>query len=218
VCEENHYNKEYHKKRHINLIVNDEYFWARAEASKRLYFQKEEINKRIMEFGCGIGQTIAMIPNARGWDVSSEARAICRKRKIMVYENLEDIPKKEWDIVFCRHVLEHVENPLSALTLIRELIAEGGELYLILPKENHFYCHMDQDLNKHFYCWNFRAINNLLIQAGFLPYANYYKYVLGYRALLPIRRILGKSTYYYFIRFIGWVKRNGELVIRAKLA
>jgi hypothetical protein len=87
VCEENYYNKEYHKKRHINLIVNDEYFWARAEASKRLYFQKEEINKRIMEFGCGIGQTIAMIPNARGWDVSSEARAICRKRKIMVYEN-----------------------------------------------------------------------------------------------------------------------------------
>jgi SAM-dependent methyltransferase len=214
---DSYYDKDYHSKRHKNIIADDEYFRARAEASARFYFTEEERKKHIFDYGCGIGQSFAALPNAMGWDISSEAREACRKRGLQVYDKVEDIPKKSWDIVFCRHVLEHVEHPLEALMTMRRLVAEGGELFLILPKERHYYTSMKPDLDQHLHCWNFRAINNLLVRAGFTPYANYYKYALGYRALLPIHRAFGKKLYYYATILVGRLYRNGELVARARL-
>lgn len=210
------YDNAYHSRRHAKMIADDEYFWARAEASSRLYFTEEERKKAILDYGCGVGQGIAALPNAAGWDASSEAREICRQRKLNVYEELSDVPKKAWDIVFCRHVLEHLESPLDALRKMRELLAEGGELYLVLPKEKHGPAPFTPDIDQHLYCWNYRTANNLLLRAGFEPYVNRDCYVLGYRALLPIRRLFGRAVYYWGCRLVGYLKRNPELIIRAR--
>lgn len=212
------YDRGYHAERHVRLIEDDEYFWTRSKASARIYFTPEEQRKRIFEYGCGIGQSIASLPNAAGWDVSSEALELCRRRKIRVYDELEAVPRRAWDIVLCRHVLEHLENPLEHLKRMRELVAEGGELYLILPYEFHYFPPLEPDLDQHLFCWNFRAANNLLMRAGFKPYRNYYVYVLGYRAFMPIRRILGDTAYHYSLLLGGRLKRNNEIVVRARLA
>jgi SAM-dependent methyltransferase len=212
-----YYDRGYHTKRHKNIIADDEYFWARAGASARFYFTEIERTRHIFDYGCGIGQSFAVLANAAGWDISSEARQACRRRKLQVYDSIEDVPERSWDIVLCRHVLEHVEHPVETLTTIRQLIADGGELFLVLPKEQHYCTSMEPDLDQHLYCWNFRTINNLLDRAGFAPYANYYKYALGYRALLPVHRTLGKNIYYYSTIIVGRLYRNGELVIRARL-
>ncbi len=212
-----YYEQGYHAKHHGKIIADDEYFWARAEAQARLYFTEDETQQRIFDYGCGVGQAFATLPNAKGWDVSGEARQACRKRQLDVYDRIEDVPRKAWDIVFCRHALEHVEHPIDVLGTIRELIAENGELYLILPKERHSYSSMKPDINQHLYCWNFRAVDNLLHRTGFEPYANYYKHALGYRKLLPLRRTFGSGLYHYATLAVGWLKRNGELVIRAKV-
>ena len=209
------YDRGYHSQRHAHLIGEDEYFWARAEASARLYFSPEERSKRIFEYGCGIGQGIAALPHASGWDVSSEAREICLRRNLRVYDDIDTVPRKAWDIVLCRHVLEHLENPLQHLKLMRELIAEQGELLIVLPREKHYLASFTPDLNQHLYCWNFRAINNLLERAGFQPHANRYAYVLGYRVLLPVRRILGADAYFYATLIVGYLKLNSELIVRA---
>ena len=211
-----YYDRGYHTKRHENIIADDEYFWARAEASARFYFTNEEKTKPIFDYGCGIGQSFAALPNAMGWDISTEAREVCRRRGLRVYDKVEDVPERSWDIVFCRHVLEHIEHPIEALRTMRRLIAENGELFLILPKERHYYTSTGPDLDQHLHCWNFRAINNLLDRAGFTPYANYYKFALGYRALLPVRRLFGKGLYYYATIVVGRLYRNGELVVRAR--
>ena len=211
------YDRQYHSQRHAHLIYDDEYFWARAKASADLYFSSQEQAKRIFEYGCGIGQGIASLPHAAGWDVSAEAREICRRRNLQVYEDLDDVPRKAWDIVLCRHVLEHLENPLEHLRLMRELIVDHGELFLVLPRERHEESTFIPDLNQHLFCWNFRAINNLLARAGFVPYMNCYEYVLGYRILLPVKRMLGLGAYFYATRLVGHLKRNGELIVRARL-
>lgn len=213
------YNGNYHGRRHRHLILNDEYFWARSRAAVRFYFSEGEQRKRIFEYGCGIGQGIALLPNAGGWDISREARDACRRRQLKIYDHFEDVPRKSWDIIFCRHVLEHVTEPLTVLRTVRDLLVDdgSGELYLILPKERYYRSAFEPDLNQHLYCWNFRTINNLLHRAGFVPYRNYVKYIIGYRKLLPVKRLFGKDCYYYMARLLGWLKRNGELVIRARL-
>lgn len=211
-----YYDYGYHTKRHVHMIAEDEYFLARAEASARLYFTPAEQQRRILEYGCGMGQTIATLPSAAGWDISAEAREVCRRRHVRVYDELSDVPKKEWDIVFCRHVLEHVESPLDALRNMRELVTEDGDLYLILPQEHHAPPRAAPDVDQHLFCWTHRTANNLLRRAGFEPYANHECYVLGYRVLLPVRRLLGKNAYYHACRLVGHLLRNAELIIRAR--
>jgi len=35
--------------------------------------------------------------------------------------------------------------------------------------------------------------------------------------LLPVRRILGADAYFYATQIVGCLKRNGELIVRAKV-
>jgi SAM-dependent methyltransferase len=213
-----YYDSNYHGARHPELIGEDSYFRARADVQARFYFSADERQKRIFEYGCGIGQGIAGLPNAAGWDISSEARTICRNRNLSVYETLEDVPKAAWDVVFCRHVLEHVERPIDALASMRELLKPTGELFLIVPKEEHFSPKLAPDLDQHLHCWNFRALNNLLFRAGFAPRTNEYRYMLGWHAFLPVWRYFGASAYYHVTTLGGVLRRNGELTVRATLA
>jgi len=213
-----YYNSTYHADRFPDLIGDDEYFWARAEAQARFYLTPEERNVRIFEYGCGIGQSIAGLPRAVGWDIGQQALDICRRRGLNVVNSLDDVPRGEWDIVFCRHVLEHLEQPLEALVSMRSFIAPGGELYLIVPKERHYECRIAPDLDQHLYCWNFATINNLLFRAGLTPYRNEYRYMLGWRAFLPVRRYFGKDAYYWITKLGGVFRRNGEVVVRARVA
>jgi SAM-dependent methyltransferase len=212
-----YYDSGYHGARHPELIGEDAYFEARAEVQARFYFSADERRKRIFEYGCGIGQGIAALPHAAGWDISAEARAVCRRRNLSVYETLEEVPRACWDIVFCRHVLEHVERPIDALASMRALLKPTGELFIIVPKEEHFSPKLAPDLDQHLHCWNFRALNNLLFRAGFAPRTNEYRYMLGWHAFLPIRKYFGASAYYHVTTQGGVFRRNGELTVRASL-
>src|SRR5262245_11184232 len=118
-----YYNSSYHTSRFPDLIADDEFFSARAEVQARFYFTAAERNLRIFEYGCGIGQGIAALPNASGWDIGQQALEMCRRRGLRVIDRLENAAQGSWDIVFCRHVLEHVEQPLAALETMRTLIA-----------------------------------------------------------------------------------------------
>jgi SAM-dependent methyltransferase len=214
-----YYEDKYHSVRHHEMIVDDYYFRARADVQSRFYFTPAERTLRIFEYGCGVGQGLAGLPNASGWDISAEARDLCRQRKLNVYDDIAEVPREAWDIVFCRHVLEHLEQPLEALRQMRELLSRGGELYLVLPKEDHYpVMNIAPDVDQHLYCWNFRALNNLVFRSGLAPYRNDFRYSLGWRALLPVRRMLGAAAFFHLTHWGGQLlKRNGELVVRARL-
>lgn len=213
------YSKNYHSKRHSELIKDEFYYYSRAKASLRMYFSKilnSSNSPKILEFGVGIGQNIALLKNAYGYDISEEALQECRKRNLKVFDSIEKIPNDEFDIVLSRHSLEHVPNPLESLDQIKNKLKKGGILILILPKEKHRRSSFCPDLNQHLFCWNFRSINNLLNLVGFKPEINGYKYVLGFRKILFVHKIFGFSVYLYLAKLIGILFRNGELIIHAR--
>jgi SAM-dependent methyltransferase len=210
------YDDVYHQSRSQHLIADDAYYLARGVASVALYFSEAEQERRIFEYGCGVGQTIANLPKAGGWDVSCEARAVCRAKGLNVPDRIDEVESDAWDIVFCRHVLEHVEDPLATLRLLRRLATPEGELYLILPRERHGGSELTPDHNQHLFSWNFRTINNLLHRSGWFPYHNEVKYSWGYRRLLPVRRLLGPGAYLQAACLVGRLWNNGELVIRCR--
>lgn len=213
-----YYDAAYHGVYRRVLLHDDEVFWARSEASVRAYFTPQDRDLRIFEYGCGLGQGIARLKQSAGWDVSSEARQACRRRGLRVYETLDEVPTGAWDIVFCCHVLEHLEDPLRALRRMRSLLVPSGRLLLVLPKEGHWIEPIQPDWSQHLFCWNFRALNNLLFRSGFVPFINRYHHAAGWHRLVPVKRLFGMEAYILLTRLGAVLRRNGELVIWARPA
>ena len=208
------YQAGYHGIRHADLLGNEEYFWARAETALK-YFLPRDLDGRVFDFGCGVGQSMALVPDEEGWDISPEAVGACRRRGLRVYDRLEAVPRGVHETVLCRHVLEHVEAPLGSLRMIHTLLKPGGVLILVVPEEPRGPSPLLPDLNQHLYCWTFRTINNLLYRAGYTPVSNAMRYPLGWLAFLPIRRRLGSQVYVRLTELGRVLRRNGELVVRA---
>ena len=132
-------------------------------------------------------------------------------------DTMLDVPRGAYNVVLCRHVLEHLEDPLTSLHMMADLLAPGGVLILVLPKEDHWMPgNLRPDTNQHLYCWNPRTIANLLWRASLEPLSIEYRYPFGAHRLLPLRRI--SPALYHTVRRAGSVLgRNGEMVVRASL-
>jgi SAM-dependent methyltransferase len=212
-----HYETGYHSTHQKPLYTRDDYYLARAEGALE-YFTAAEREGRVFDYGCGLGASIYLLPNAEGWDVSGEARARCRERGVRVYDRLRDVPTGAYDTVLCRHVLEHVEEPLAVLRSMRALLKPTGTLVLVLPKERFWLPRSTRpDMNQHLYCWTPRTIYNLLWRAGFVPGLATFQYPFGALRLMPVRRKLGARTYRRAVRVGRILRRNGEMVIRARM-
>jgi SAM-dependent methyltransferase len=211
-----YYDEGYHSAIHSKMIEDDNYYWARSQAFSRLYFTSEDRRLAVLDYGCGLGQTVAAIPNAYGYDASREARDIARKHGVKIFNSPAEIPAASFDIVICRHALEHMADPLDVLTALGTYLRSDGKLILVLPKEKHYATPFEPDGHMHIYSWNFRCINNLLSLAGFRATSNRTFYNLGYRVLLPLRRLIGSVGYELATAVVGRLTNNGELVIHAK--
>jgi SAM-dependent methyltransferase len=212
---EKFYDQDYHQKVHGNLFENEEYFWARAKIFNQLYFSENESNLKVLDYGCGLGQASVCVRGAHGYDASLEARTFAQKMGLEVYDNPSAIPRGYFDIVICRHVLEHVPNPLEVLSLHLSLLKPGGRLKLILPKENHGAADFRPDEHMHLYSWNFRNINNLLSIVGFEVVANRQLHHWGFSKLLPIYKLFGLKAYGCVTFLVGRLTGTAELSIEA---
>lgn len=124
-------------------------------------------NKKILDFGCGLGHITKSI-NADCYDISSfcQEKLIAQGRK--VYQTESEIPNKHFDIILCNHSFEHYQYPTLALENFYKYLKNGGILCLVLPVDpilpRTVY---KQDVHKHYYSWNFQNITNLLLEHPF---------------------------------------------------
>jgi len=209
------YDSNYHSHVNQKPMEDEVYFQGQAVLRRELYFRDIE-GKRVLEFGCGLGQNIALIPGAAGFDASREAREHCQKRGLKVFAKATQVPKGKWDIVLCRHVLEHLEDPLSALRLMRNFLSPGGQLYLVLPRDKDEPSGLEPDIHQHLFTWNFRAANNLLNRAGYKVVRNEYRYFQGVRLFLPLKKFLGDKVYVTAVQALGRSMGQGEFFLVAE--
>lgn len=180
------YEEEYHEHSHEHLLNDKSYYLARADIAKLKYF-KDVTDERVLDFGCGIGQSIALLENAWGHDKSRFALTKAKEKGVKVLGNLKDC--KDFDIVFSRHVLEHCEEPAHELRKMRDCLRENGRLILVLPIERQKKVPLRLSQNQHIYGWNFQTINNLLVKTRFKPVVNRYTRGTGYQKLQVLHKI-----------------------------
>lgn len=105
------------------------------------------------------------------------------------------IEKRNYDLIYSCHSLEHYQNPNKYLNFVRDLLKEDGLFYIDIPNiEN-----IDNDYNideffydKHLYYYDYESIKSFISSIGFTPL---YSKVTNQNIGLLFKRCNHKSIY-----------------------
>lgn len=205
------YEKEYQELVHNNLYKDPEYYAMRAAFAYKDYFADKHLGyKKLLEWGCGLGQNIYFLNcigyDVAGYDISKFAIDFCKKKGLNVSNKL----KGKYDVIFCRHVLEHLQDPYNTLKEMAKHLNAGGYLDLIIPYERQREGDFTPDSrNGHLWAWNMQTIVNLIHDTGY--------------KVIQVEKLVEGDGYYklksnLLAKLAGWIRGCRELrVVAIKL-
>lgn len=178
----------------------------------------------VFEYGCGAGWNLAALPAARrvGFDVADFLRAEVERQGLEFVADTAALPSGLAEVVICHHTLEHVPEPLAALTEMRRLLKPGGRLGVWVPyeKERRYRRFDPAEPNHHLFSWTVQSLGNLVTSAGFwVRQAGLARY--GYdrfAAAWAVRLGLGETGFRLLRRLLIAVGPLWEVVVLAEPA
>lgn len=114
-----------------------------CERLKYLKFADRTV-RSILDIGAGAGENLeavaAMYPSAKKYAIEPSPKAVAvleSNGADVISRNIDSAWERsfsgKFDFVLMRHVLEHVADPLEALSKIATVISEGGLFYIAVP-------------------------------------------------------------------------------------
>ncbi len=147
------------------------------------YLETEPKTPSFLDVGCGVGFLADFVKKQMKWDACGidPSPAAAEGRKLfgdfIFTSDIADLHKNEsrtFDIVYASEVVEHVEDPLAFIQLLRRHLSDNGVLVLTTPDaasidQSHPFVSLLATLSPGFHVILFseQALGMLLRQAGF---------------------------------------------------
>lgn len=159
-------------------------------------------NKKVLDVGCGTGEYLKYFsPESLGLDISPLNLEEAQKNNLRVKQadlNAPPALEEKFDCVFCSHVLEHVENPISLLRYIYDHLEADGTAIISIPNENSLihlkYPYFTMNSN-HLYSFSIANMKELLMHTGFELLEVHYDYYTEMTNRAGINKVLEKLDY-----------------------
>ena len=214
------YDSQYHHLKFNRYFADENYYQERARLAKDQYFsQFFNESAKVLEFGCGLGQNIALFKNRYGYDLNKDLYPLLKKKGIVTFNSLKEIPNNFFDEILISQVLEHLEQPLETLKELQKKLKKEGHLRLVLPKPDVNPRLTGKEMNTtkdgHIYGGGFYEANHLLNLAGYQIIANKRIYHRGVDKLFSLSSV-SYSFYKALINFYGHIVNDFDLLIIAK--
>jgi 2-polyprenyl-3-methyl-5-hydroxy-6-metoxy-1,4-benzoquinol methylase len=169
----------------------------------------------VLEIGGGEGIFLEMLKKV-GYDVeltepSRSAAMRARLRGLIVYEDyFQSIDfKKKYSVICMAHVLEHMDNPVTVLAGLRELLIPGG---IVLLTQTNFRGLMPRRLKNKWYAWVPDQHFSHFSVSGMQHIASSVNaIVLGHRYS---RLVHGKSISNSLVRFIPFLQDQFHIALQ----
>lgn len=138
---------------------------------------------RVLDFGCATGVLYSMLPNPWketyiGVELNENARLAAHEYTDRpIFKSIDEALShtqynNKWNLVILNQVIEHIKNPIEALSKIRQGSIEKGILFVSTPNSN---CLKRKLLRSrwsqyqnptHLFAFNWKALQKCLIKAG----------------------------------------------------
>jgi 2-polyprenyl-3-methyl-5-hydroxy-6-metoxy-1,4-benzoquinol methylase len=152
----------------------------KVNADFSVFWQHSKPNGRLLEIGCGSGAMLAKLQRlgwlVQGIDLDPSAVKVARARGLKVDHGQlaeQNYQPGSFDVVVMSHVIEHVYDPRTLLSDIRELLVEGGVLVMLTPNSQSLWhrcfgaAWMSLDPPRHLHVFNVATMRRLLQEAGY---------------------------------------------------
>jgi SAM-dependent methyltransferase len=147
---------------------SDKHYIANNDFDKFYYNLLFNKGDKILDVGCSTGNFIVQDPkNITGIDLDSDAIQIAKKRGFNAIEH--DVTKKlpfktnSFEKINCRHVLEHLRDPLPFIKELHRILRKNGKLILQTDKITKYFW----DDYTHIKPYTKRALEQLAYDSGF---------------------------------------------------
>lgn len=137
---------------------------------------------KILDVGCGTGETLLLLKDL-GWepfgmDIDKKAVAVARKRgvgqvRVGAYQTIATYPNNFFDAIRLYHVIEHLDDPMRCLQLIKKKLKKGGQLIIGTPNAESFLSHIfgtywyNLDTPRHLVLFSPRTLKRAIAESGF---------------------------------------------------
>lgn len=152
--------KQYFIESYEWLVKNTDIYTIYSKRNQLNYFKGIDLkNKKILDYGCGLGNNIYNIKSAVGFDVDNFAIEFAKTKGVKII----DKPKEDYyDIILCSHVLEHVKYPVDLLNKLSTYLNTNGILIIVIPHEfDEFTLIPDTYKYPHLHTWCCKNLTNL---------------------------------------------------------
>ncbi len=163
------------------------------------------LGNRILDVGCAIGNITQFYADREliiGVDVISEELEVARERfagkNYEAYHldvsspSLLQFRDRKLDTAVCLNVLEHVEDDVHAMRNLRDTLAPGARLCVLVPVNKWLYGPMDA-IDHHYRRYTKAEMNAKITDAGLiLEHQNYFN-MLGIAAWFFTNRVMRRS-------------------------
>ncbi len=132
---------------------------------------------KLLDIGCGSGDFLSFMIKKNfdvfGVENNNTAFEICVKKKLKVYNSIEDLPDKAFDFISLWHVLEHLSKPEDVIVKIHNLLNSNGVLVVAVPNfSSHDRFHYQNnwaalDVPRHRWHFTPEGLEEMLSNAGF---------------------------------------------------
>jgi 2-polyprenyl-3-methyl-5-hydroxy-6-metoxy-1,4-benzoquinol methylase len=151
------------------------------EDDKRRFFQFNKFikNKKLLDFGCGWGNFLNIIKNAKllaGVELREDCINFIKKinKKIFITNNLNSL-KEKFNIITVFHVLEHIPFQIQTLRALRSKLSKNGKIIIEVPSASDFLLSFNEfkDFKKftfwseHLILHTEKSLRKVLIKSGF---------------------------------------------------
>ena len=173
----------------------------------RIFKKFMKQNSNILDFGCGTGELLEMINTKKkvGIEINPYSILMLKKKKIVHYENLNQLKNKKFDLIFALSVLDHLENPFEILKNFKKYLKKNGKLILIVRQDSFNQNLLNSKYKENLYTWSILSFSNILlklnykiIKYGFLKFTliPFFQFFLK---IFTLDQIIFLSKLYYFL-------------------